>query len=98
MRKFTFILGVATAISSSVFAGPILNIKFDVDGKRTSVGQEGELTPFNDFSYVIELVVDNIKLRFCSKFTNATKQGCFNANIFYRIANIFLRNIRSKWQ
>ena len=52
MRKFTFILGVATAISSSVFAGPILNIKFDVDGKKTFVGQEGELTPFNDFSYV----------------------------------------------
>ena len=52
MRKFTFILGVATAISGSAFAGPILNIKFDVDGKKTSVAQEGELTPFNDFSYV----------------------------------------------
>ena len=52
MFQFTMISIAAAAITGSAFAGPILNIKFDVDGKKTSVAQEVELTPFNDFSYV----------------------------------------------
>ena len=37
MFQFTMISIAAAAITGSAFAGPILNIKFDVDGKKTSV-------------------------------------------------------------
>ena len=51
MFKFTIISVAAAALSSSALAGPILNIKFNVDGKKSTAIQEGDLTNFNDYSY-----------------------------------------------
>jgi len=51
MFQFTMISIAAAAITGSALAGPILSIKFDVDGNKSSMLQEGTLTPFNDYSY-----------------------------------------------
>lgn len=51
MFQFTMISIAAAAITGSALAGPILSIKFDVDGNKSSILQEGTLTPFNDYSY-----------------------------------------------
>ena len=50
MFKFTIISVAAAALSGSALAGPILNIKFNVDGKKSTAIQEGDLTNFNDYS------------------------------------------------
>ena len=51
MFQFTMISIAAAAITGSALAGPILSIKFDVDGNKSTMLQEGTLTPINDYSY-----------------------------------------------
>ena len=51
MFQFTMISIAAVAITGSALAGPILSIKFDVDGNKSTMLQEGTLTPHNDYSY-----------------------------------------------
>ena len=51
MFKFTIISVAAAALSGSALAGPILNLQIIVDGSKSTTLQEGQLTPFNDYSY-----------------------------------------------
>lgn len=52
MFKFAIISAAATALSVSALAGPILNIQITVDGNLSTTIQEGQLTVFNDYSYI----------------------------------------------
>ena len=51
MFKFTIISVAAAALSGSALAGPILNLQINVDGSKYTTLQEGQMTPFYDYSY-----------------------------------------------
>ncbi len=51
MFKFAIISVAAAALSGPALAGPILNLQITVDGSKSTTLQEGQLTPFNDYSY-----------------------------------------------
>ena len=51
MFKFTIISVAAAALTGSALAGPILNLQINVDGSKYTTLQEGQMTPFYDYSY-----------------------------------------------
>lgn len=52
MFKFTIISAAAATLSATTLAAPLLTLKFNVDGKKSTISQVGDETGFGDFSYM----------------------------------------------